>query len=348
MKNKGIKKTFGILMAIILAAGMMTGCGEKKIEKTEQKTSVHEQKKTVKNLKEDDLKNIITGLKDHYILQNAKNIDYLHGLNYDNQIIKKITLESKDIKLDQVGTYIINYKITVNMTAYEKYQASQKEDKTNKIEQDSKELQTINVKKKIDVVDEKKAQELADNGTVVWKDNNDTVAKSDGTEVTEEVKEDNRKKDDTPQTTKTDGATNNTQSTSKPSQSNSGNSGNTSSQPASKPSQSNTGNAGNTASQPANPVHTHTWITQPATGHYITKTIKEAYDEKIYVTGYIFPDGYTCLTPDEAVDHSVDSGLGYRTGQVQNGTKHHNAETQQVWVQDSAAYQYCSGCGARR
>ena len=124
--------------------------------------------------------------------------------------------------------------------------------------------------------------------------------------------------------------------------------GNTSSQPASKPSQSNTGNAGNTASQPAKPVHTHTWITQPATGHYITKTIKEAYDEPIYVTGYIFPDGYTCLTPDEAVDHSVDSGLGYRTGQVQNGTKHHNAETQQVWVQDSAAYQYCSGCGARR
>ncbi len=34
----------------------------------------------------------------------------------------------------------------------------------------------------------KKAQELADNGTVVWKDNNDTVAKSDGTEVTEEIK----------------------------------------------------------------------------------------------------------------------------------------------------------------
>lgn len=220
---------FGILMAITLAAGMMTGCGEKKLEKTEQKTSVHEQKKTVKNLKEGDLKNIITGLKDHYILQNAKNIDYLHGLNYDNQIIKKITSESKDVKLDQVGTYIINYKITVNMTAYEKYQASQKEDKTNKIEQDSKELQTINVKKKIDVVDEKKAQELADNGTVVWKDNNDTVAKSDGTEVTEEIKEldsvedskdkknegnksssdkklDNRKKDDTPQTTKTYGA----------------------------------------------------------------------------------------------------------------------------------------------
>ena len=107
--------------------------------------------------------------------------------------------------------------------------------KINKIEQDSKKLQTINVKKKIDVVDEKKAQELADNGTVVWKDNNDTVAKSDGTEVTEEIKEpdsvedskdkknegnksssdkklDNRKKDDTRQTTKTDGATNNTQS----------------------------------------------------------------------------------------------------------------------------------------
>ena len=67
MKNKGIKKTFGILIAITLAAGMMTGCGEKKIEKMEQKTSVHEQKKTEKNEKKDDLKNIITGLKDNYI-----------------------------------------------------------------------------------------------------------------------------------------------------------------------------------------------------------------------------------------------------------------------------------------
>ena len=37
MKNKGIKKTFGILMAITLAAGMMTGCGEKKIEKRNRK-----------------------------------------------------------------------------------------------------------------------------------------------------------------------------------------------------------------------------------------------------------------------------------------------------------------------
>ena len=354
MKNKGIKKTFGILIAITLAAGMMTGCGEKKIEKMEQKTSVHEQKKTVKNLKEDDLKNIITGLKDHYILQNAKNIDYLHGLNYDNKIIKKVTSESKDVKLDQVGTYIINYKITVNMTAYEKYQASQKEDKTNKIEQDSKKLQTINVKKKIDVVDEKKAQELADNGTVVWKDNNDTVAKSDGTEVTEEIKEpdsvedskdkknegnksssdkklDNRKKDDTRQTTKTDGATNNTQSTSKPSQSNSGN---TSSQPASKPSQSNTGNAGNTASQPAKPVHTHTWITQPATGHYITKTIKEAYDEPIYeshqvckVCGKDFGKGENATV--EAINHSVETGHSYHSTSVKVGTKHHDAITHQ-------------------
>lgn len=37
MKNKGIKKTFGILIAITLVAGMMTGCGEKRLKKWNRK-----------------------------------------------------------------------------------------------------------------------------------------------------------------------------------------------------------------------------------------------------------------------------------------------------------------------
>ena len=60
--------------------------------------------------------------------------------------------------------------------------------------------------------------------------------------------------------------------------------------------------------------------------------------------GYVFPDGYTCTTPDEAVDHSVDTGLGYRTGTVQIGSIHHNAVTKQVYVKDADGYEYCDGC----
>lgn len=51
-----------------------------------------------------------------------------------------------------------------------------------------------------------------------------------------------------------------------------------------------------------------------------------------------------CTTPDEAVDHSVDTGLGYRTGTVQIGSIHHNAVTKQVYVKDADGYEYCDGC----
>lgn len=79
-------------------------------------------------------------------------------------------------------------------------------------------------------------------------------------------------------------------------------------------------------------THEHDWVKVPAKGHYETVVVKETYDEPIYGTGYVFSDGYTCTTPDEAVDHSVDTGLGYRAGTVQIGTKHHDAVTQQVWI----------------
>lgn len=77
-------------------------------------------------------------------------------------------------------------------------------------------------------------------------------------------------------------------------------------------------------------THPHNWVTVPAKGHYETKVISAAYDEPMYGPGYIFSDGYTCTTAEEAGDHSVDTRLGYRTGTVQIGTTHHDAVTKQV------------------
>ena len=362
------KRIISVLLLSTLVISTVTGCGEaKKEEKPVQKTAVQSRKKETKKIKESDLKDVVTGLEDHYVLQNTKNIDYMHGLSYDKSIVKSVDTDSKEVKLDQPGSYNIAYKVTVDVNALQKYQ-SKKEDnaEAKKDNTDSKKIQDIEVKKKIEVVDEKKAQELADNGTVVWKDNNETVPKSDGTEVEEKTetpastdssektdkntasnadsgdkKTETSKNSSSGQTTQ---ATGNTQSgnkaqTTKPNQSNS----NTSAQPA-KPSQSNNNT---TTTQPAQ-THNHKWVIKAATGHYVTQTVSAAYDEPIYETLCVFPDGHTCKTADEAGDYSVDTGLGYSVKSVQTGTKHHDAVTKQVWVQDTAAYTYCSECGARQ
>ena len=103
-----------------------------------------------------------------------------------------------------------------------------------------------------------------------------------------------------------------------------------------------------TPDQPETPSkpeqHVHHWVPVAEKGHYDTVVITPEYEEPVWGTGYVFPDGYTCTTPDEAVDHSVDTGLGYRTGTVQIGSIHHNAVTKQVYVKDADGYEYCDGC----
>ena len=97
-----------------------------------------------------------------------------------------------------------------------------------------------------------------------------------------------------------------------------------------------------TPSKPEQQVHHGVSVAEK--GHYDTVVITPEYEEPVWGTGYVFPDGYTCTTPDEAVDHSVDTGLGYRTGTVQIGSIHHNAVTKQVYVKDADGYEYCDGC----
>ena len=108
------------------------------------------------------------------------------------------------------------------------------------------------------------------------------------------------------------------------------------------PSQPETPDQPETPSQPEQ--HVHHWVSVAEKGHYDTVVITPEYEEPVWGTGYVFPDGYTCTTPDEAVDHSVDTGLGYRTGTVQIGSIHHNAVTKQVYVKDADGYEYCDGC----
>lgn len=103
------------------------------------------------------------------------------------------------------------------------------------------------------------------------------------------------------------------------------------------------------------PAHVHTWVTHEGSGHYETQVVKEAWDEPIYETqakticNQCGAD-ITGIIDQHAQESGYTCGRSYRIDyvQVQTGTQHHDAETKQVWVQDTAPYEQCSGCGATK
>lgn len=136
----------------------------------------------------------------------------------------------------------------------------------------------------------------------------------------------------------------------------------------SKPVQ-NTQKSDTSASQPAKPAqHVHNWVHHDATGHYETVVVKEAWDEqttiqeartRTYVIcngcGQKFYGDDILRHGDEATDEELLNGCGSCGGaQVETyyvdvpKTIHHDAVTEQKWVQDSAAYDSCSTCGAKK
>lgn len=75
-------------------------------------------------------------------------------------------------------------------------------------------------------------------------------------------------------------------------------------------------------------------------GHWETQVIQEAWDEPTYEIKIIGNNtGKYYSSVDEFGEYGVDNGdYGYHTAQVQTGTIHHDAVTQQVWVVDQYAW----------
>ena len=115
---------------------------------------------------------------------------------------------------------------------------------------------------------------------------------------------------------------------------------------------------------PAPAQHQHTWVHVDATGHYETVVVQAAWDETVPVYGNVAHEicndcgaDLTNLSEDNLWDHifghADNGGKGsFRTEwrNEQTGTKiiHHDAVTEQRWVQDAPAYDVCSGCGATK
>lgn len=128
------------MVPVFLAIGLLLYFPD--AEKTER-GKVEQQ--TVGTKKEaENLSPFVKGMKDLYVEQNAKDVDWLKGVTYDKEKVKEVTADSKEVKLDKTGTYGLVYKITGK-------------------ENGESEKKSV----KVMVVDSKKSQELANSGEEV-------------------------------------------------------------------------------------------------------------------------------------------------------------------------------------
>lgn len=131
---------------------------------------------------------------------------------------------------------------------------------------------------------------------------------------------------------------------------------NTTTSTATNTNNSNGNTSGNSAPTPAQ--HQHTWVHVDAAGHYETVVVQAAWDEQVPV--YEEKARSICNQCGADITGIVDAHFeeseyicgGYHVEyiKVQTGTQtvHHEAVTEQRWVQDTSAYDVCSGCGVTR
>ena len=73
-------------------------------------------------------------------------------------------------------------------------------------------------------------------------------------------------------------------------------------------------------------------------GHWETQVIAEAWDEPVYERKIIGNNTGTVYASTLEFAGNTNGDEGYHVGNVQVGTTHHDAVTQQVWVVDQAAW----------
>ena len=103
--------------------------------------------------------------------------------------------------------------------------------------------------------------------------------------------------------------------------------------------------------------HTHQWVQQTetvhheASGHYETEIVQEAYEEPVYEY-HVFCDTCGADVNTSALEHKAIHDNGFTSKKIQTGSIHHDAVTQEVWVEEPAYDEVvtrgyvCSVCGA--
>ena len=99
----------------------------------------------------------------------------------------------------------------------------------------------------------------------------------------------------------------------------------------------NTPTTNTTPSQPE-PQPIYQTIHHEEVGHWETQVVQEAWDEPIYERKIIGNNTGTIYNSVSEWGDNANGDEGYHVGDVQVGTTHHDAVTQEVWVVDQAAW----------
>ena len=99
----------------------------------------------------------------------------------------------------------------------------------------------------------------------------------------------------------------------------------------------NTPTTNTTPSQPE-PQPIYQTIHHEEVGHWETQVVQEAWDEPVYERKIIGNNTGTIYNSVSEWGDNANGDEGYHVGDVQVGTTHHDAVTQQVWVVDQAAW----------
>ena len=99
----------------------------------------------------------------------------------------------------------------------------------------------------------------------------------------------------------------------------------------------NTPSTNTTPAAPA-PQPIYQTIHHDEVGHWETQVIREAWDEPVYERKIIGNQTGTIYPSVDAFIENTNGDGSYHVGDVQVGTTHHDAVTQQVWVVDQAAW----------
>ena len=94
-------------------------------------------------------------------------------------------------------------------------------------------------------------------------------------------------------------------------------------------------------------------IHHEASGHYETKIIQNAYEEPVYEY-HIFCNTCGADVTTDAQSHEAVHNEGFTSRKIQTGSVHHDAVTEEVWVEEPAYDEVvsrgyvCSICNAAK
>lgn len=325
------------MVLVLMGTGLiLSGCGNDVNTETVKETETIVESETMETetqaearvYTQEELKNVLNLETERYVLVNAKDVDYSKFADYDEDIITKLSVDESKIDLSKEGTYPIVYTMEIDADAMEKFlqdeeiteeesQGKTKGETTAPETEEQQEPETVkaSLDSDVTVVSEEKAAELVKDKIIVLADGGKTYTATNK-ETKEETKETNQGKEEETEPVKTAGNNNDKGSTQK------NPSGSQEKQP-------------ETQKQTQAPQQSQTQTPQQPQTQVPQQPQTQA------------PQQSQTQAPQQPQTQHTHTWVAQTT------TVHHDAVTEQVWVQDSAAWDepvyeshnFCNGCG---